>query len=127
MDAIDETSLRENLLLSSKHSNGVIAATFTELDASQRSRLTLTTSSSSNSNGKKKFTTDTDDLYYEGNRVYKDDLDSSKSLSNGSVKQRNKIVKVSDYNGLTIERKNKSVSIFCIFSKNFQSRVSKNK
>jgi hypothetical protein len=85
----------------------------TDLDASQKSRLTLSTSSSntSSSNHKKKFVLDNDDLYYEGNRVYKDDLDSEKaSTVNGSVKHANKVKLSNEYDGLMIERKPNSVS-----------------
>lgn len=106
MDATEELSSRESFLPNVK--NQLIAPTnSTDLDASQKSRLTLTTSSSngSNANGKNKFP-DTNDLYYEGNRVYKDDLDSNRSISNGSVKKRNKIVKVKEHEGLMAERKN---------------------
>lgn len=105
--AANETSPKKN----QQNHNGI------DLDASQKSRLTLTTSSSngSSSNGgpKKKFMLDNDDLYYEGNRIYKDDLDSDKGSSmNGSVRQKqNKIVKLSsEYDGLTIERKPNNVS-----------------
>ena len=45
-----------------------------------------------------------DDLYYEGNIIYKDDLDSNRS-SDSSLKHKNKIVKLHDYEGLTLERK----------------------
>ena len=46
-----------------------------------------------------------DDLYYEGNIIYKDDLDSNRS-HNGSIKNgKNKIVKLHDYEGLKIERR----------------------
>ena len=83
----------------------------TDLDASQKSRLTLSTSGSSSSNHKKKFVLDNDDLYYEGNRVYKDDLDSDKaSTVNGSVKHANKVKLSNEYDGLMIERKPNSVS-----------------
>jgi hypothetical protein len=114
-----KTSIKDQLNVpKSLSSNGV-----TELDASQKSRLTLTTSTSNGSGGsdghhypKKKFMMDNDDLYYEGNRVYKDDLDSDKGSSvTGSVgkQKHNKIVKMNEYeSGLKIERMPNNVRVF---------------
>ena len=95
------------------HQQTFLTQASTDLDASQKSRLTLSTSSSNtnSSNHKKKFVLDNDDFYYEGNRVYKDDLDSDKaSTVNGSVKHTSKVKLSNEYDGLMIERKPNSVS-----------------